>query len=263
MTGFDQLDQNALGIAALIFSVVALLQMCLLVFRQLLLSAEGYHRCTESVIGLWSKGTYRRFNMKEFQFEVIFESPIISIASLINKSHPIRKKEIFYVDGTPTSYRDTKLFKRDQGGERIRRIHMADDEQSTWITLLSSLQLKELTSRAWDKQVRSKNPHINELIMGPEYELAVGIQVRTRSWNFVPTGVTKPYATTTISHIIEIMALMGMYWRVFDQIQWKLRAEGNSFIVTSDIDQSLGVIIRFTITGRRRLRKTLLFLLII
>ncbi|KAM0170551.1 hypothetical protein ACHAPC_011162 [Botrytis cinerea] len=259
MTGLDQLDQNALGIAALIFSVVALLQMCLLVFRRLLLSAEGYHRCTESVIGLWSKGTYRRFNMKEFQFEVIFESPIISIASLINKSHPIRKEEIFYVDGTPTSYRDTKLFEPDQEQirerKRIQKVHMADDEQSTWITLLSSLQRKELRSRAWDKQVRSRNRHINGVIKGPEYEVAVGIQVKIRSWNCVPARVTRPYATTTIAHVVEMLASIGMYWRVFDQIQWKLRAEGNGFIVTSDIDQSLGVIIRFTVTGASSFEK--------
>lgn len=103
MTGLDQLDQNALGIAALIFSVVALLQMCLLVFRKLLLRDEGYLRCTESVIGLWSKGTHRRFNMKKFQFEVIFETPIISTASFINNGHPIKSEEIFYIDGTAMS----------------------------------------------------------------------------------------------------------------------------------------------------------------
>ncbi|TEY30106.1 hypothetical protein BOTCAL_0898g00020 [Botryotinia calthae] len=252
MTGFGQLDQNVLGITALVFSVVALLNMSLLIVRQFLLSTEGYYRCTESVIGLWSKGAYRRFNMKKFQFEVVFETPIIYISSLVNKRDQIRNEEIFYIDGTPTSYRDAKVFERDQEKikerDRILRVHTADDEQSSWITLLSSLQRRELESRAWDEQVRSKNPRINEMIKGPEYELAVGIQVKIRSWNCVPASVTRPYATTTISHVVEMLALMGMYWRVFDQTQWSLRAEGNGFIVTSDIDQSLGVMIRFIIT---------------
>lgn len=57
------------------------------------------------------------------------------------------------------------------------------------------------------------------MIKARENELAVGIQVKTRSWNFDPTSVTRLYATTTISHMVEIMALMGMYWREFDCTQ--------------------------------------------
>ncbi|TGO66757.1 hypothetical protein BELL_0935g00030 [Botrytis elliptica] len=252
--GFDQLGQNALGIVALIFSAIALLQICVLIFQHLLSGAKGYNRCSESVIGLWSKSTYRRFNVKEFRFEVVFDTPIISIASLINKQDPIINKGMFYIDGTLKSYRDTQVLERDpehkKQMETIQRTHTADDERSSWIILLSSLQSRELQFRALDEEVRLKNPRMNGMIKGPEYELAVGVQVKTRCWNFVPGSVIRPYATTTISYIIEMMALMGIYWRVFDQSQWMLRAEGNGSIITSEVVRNLGVMITFTIVGK-------------
>lgn len=44
--------------------------------------------------------------------------------------------------------------------------------------------------------------------------------------------------------------MMGMYWKVFDQIRWNLRAEGNGFILTSTTVHDLGVMVVFSITGK-------------
>ncbi|THV43687.1 hypothetical protein BGAL_1109g00010 [Botrytis galanthina] len=252
--GFDQLDKNVLGIVALICSAIALLQIFVLICHQFLLSAKGFDRCSEPVIGLWSKSTYRRFNMKEFRFEVVFETPLVSIACLIDSSDPVGGRETFYIDGTTKSYRNTRVFEPDlalrKNQTAIQQIHTADDEQSSWVALLSSLHHRELESRAWDEQVRLRSPHMNGMIKGPEYELVVGIQVESRRWSFVPDIITRPYATTTLSHMIEMAALMGIYWRVFDQSQWSLRAEGNGFNIISEIVHNLGVMIKFTIVGK-------------
>jgi hypothetical protein len=49
-----------------------------------------------------------------------------------------------------------------------------------------------------------------------------------------------------------MMAMLGMYWKVFDQIVWNLRAEGNGFILTSTTVHGLGVMVVFATTGKSR-----------
>ncbi|ESZ97021.1 hypothetical protein SBOR_2566 [Sclerotinia borealis F-4128] len=254
MSGFDQLSQNVFGLVALIVSVIALLTTCLQVLQQYFSSAEGYRRCAESVMGPWNKGTHRKLNMKEFRVEVVFETPVIFIAPPNNPRGPIINKPIFYLDGTKQSYHDTMVLEPDEqektDKEAVQRVHTADDERASWVTLLSNLQKKERDSRIWDKGRRLEK--LPSRAKAPTYELAVGLQVKTRSWDFVPASITRPYATSAICHLVEMMALMGMYWKVFDQILWNLRAEGNGFILTSTTVHGLGVMVIFNVTGKSK-----------
>ncbi|KAJ8061201.1 hypothetical protein OCU04_010274 [Sclerotinia nivalis] len=256
MSAFDQLNQNVFGLVALIISVIALLTTCLQVLQQYFSSAEGYRRCAESVMGPWSKGTKRKLNIKEFRVEVVFETPVIFIAPPHNVRGPIEGKPIHYIDGTTESYAQSRVLEpvaqTQKDRETTQRVHTADDERASWVTLLSSLQRKERDSRSWDQEFRLKRPPTGRLIKDPKYELAVGLQVKTRSWDFVPSSITRPYATSAICHLVEMMALLGMYWKVFDQIQWNLRAEGNGFILTSTTVHGLGVMVSFSVTGRSK-----------
>lgn len=52
--------------------------------------------------------------------------------------------------------------------------------------------------------------------------------------------------------------MLGIYWKVFDQIQWSLRAEGNGFILTSTMVDGLGVMVVFAITGKSRFLENLI-----
>ncbi|KAF5867573.1 uncharacterized protein Bfra_010548 [Botrytis fragariae] len=255
MSALDNLNQNVFGLVALLVAVIALLTTCLQVAQQYFSSAEGYRRCAESVMGLWSAGTHRQLRIREFRVEVVFEVPVILVAPPDNLRGPIMNKPIHYIDGTPESYKNTKVREPDdqlkKDKETIQRIHTADDERASWVTLLSSLQTEESESRKWDELIRLKRP-TGVSIKRPEYELAVGLQVKTRSWDFVPASMTKPYATSAICHLVEMMAFLGMYWKVFDQIQWNLRAEGNGFILTSTTVHGLGVMVVFTVTGKSK-----------
>ncbi|EMR82872.1 hypothetical protein BcDW1_8565 [Botrytis cinerea BcDW1] len=258
MSTLDNLNQNVFGLVALIVAVIALLTTCLQVAQQYFSSAEGYRRCAESVMGLWSGGTHRQLRIREFRVEVVFEVPVIFVAPPSNQRGPIMNRPIHYIDGTPESYKNTKVRQPDdqkkKDRETIQRIHTADDERASWVTLLSSLQTEELKSREWDNATRLKKP-TGDLIKSPEYELAVGVQVKTRSWDFVPASMTKPYATSAICHLVEMMAFLGMYWKVFDQILWNLRAEGNGFILTSTTVHGLGVMVVFTVTGQSEFKQ--------
>jgi hypothetical protein len=304
----DTVNQNVIGLVALLISLVALFTTTVQVLQQYFSSAEGYRRCADSVMGLWAKGTHRRLRWNEFRVEVIFETPVIFVAPPTNLRGPILNKPIHYIDGTSLSHTNTRVAEpQEQEGsappqattpratglrafsqratslrvfsqrgtgqqgiiapelnrqktdkqktdkqETNQRVRTADDERASWVTLLSSLQKKERASRKWDEGQLPKTPPKDGTpeIKRPAYELAVGLQAKGRSWDFVPASITRPYATTAICHLVEMAAMLGMYWKAFDQIQWNLRAEGNGFIVTSTMVHGLGVMITFGITGR-------------
>jgi hypothetical protein len=212
-------------------------------------------------MGLWSAGTHRKLRVYEFRVEVVFETPVIFLAPPENKRGPIAGRDIYYIDGTVESYRGTRVLEptaqiqADQ--QATARVHTADDERASWVTLLSILQREERESREWDRdeagRVRSPPPSDGKILKAPpapEYRLAVGLQSKTRSWDFMPASITRPYATSAICHLVEMIAMLGMYWKVFDQILWNLRAEGNGFILTSTTVHGLGVMVVFAVTGK-------------
>jgi hypothetical protein len=52
-----------------------------------------------------------------------------------------------------------------------------------------------------------------------------------------------------------MMAMLGLYWRVFDQTTWNLRAEGNGFILSSIQVHGLGVMFVFATTGKSNFKE--------
>jgi hypothetical protein len=259
MSGFNSVNQNVFGLTALIVSLVALVTTVLQVLQQYFSSAEGYRRCAKSVMGDWATGTHRKMRWAEFRVEVVFETPVILVAPPMNQKGPIPGRPIYYIDGTEQSYRSTRVLKKEdlkkqeQDANAMRaasRVHTADDERASWVTFLSALQTAEEDSRLWDDAERRISPPRNGIrIPVPNYEIAVGLQSKTRSWDFIPSSITKPYATTAICHLVEMMAMLGIYWKVFDQINWNLRAEGNGYILTSTSVHGLGVMVAFAVTG--------------
>lgn len=257
---FDTINQNVFGFTALVISLVALLTTMMQVLQQYFSSAEGYRRCAPSVMGLWAQGTHRKLRLQEFRIEVVFETPVIFVARPSNKRGPIPGREIHYIDGTVASYVNTRVLQAEAQEQEVKeataRVHTADDEKASWVTFLSALQLQEQQSREWDAKMRTRRPLRDggTQAQDPEYVLTVGLQSKTRSWDFLPSSITKPYATSAICHLVEMMAMLGLYWKVFDQSIWNLRAEGNGFILTSTTVHGLGVMVVFATTGKANFR---------
>ncbi|KAH7239705.1 hypothetical protein B0J15DRAFT_569053 [Fusarium solani] len=61
---------------------------------------------------------------------------------------------------------------------------------------------------------------------------------------------------TTISHLIEMAAMLGLYWKVFDRAEDKYRAEGNGCMLTGTAAPDLGIVFSFQVTGNRKFRET-------
>jgi hypothetical protein len=82
------------------------------------------------------------------------------------------------------------------------------------------------------------------------HTFTVALQRKRKSWDTMPTSVTKPYGTTTMCHLIEMMAGLGVYWKEFDRKRDRYRAEGNGFVVLGERISELGLIFSFQVYGK-------------
>lgn len=142
---------------------------------------------------------------------------------------------IYKISGTETSCKYTMTeFSNDD--EKWANVHTAEDEGCSWVLLLNALQAQEKASRAWDN-----TPH-----RGLNHTISYLIQIRRRCWDFVPLNITKPFATTNICHLVEMMSMLGLVWKEFDMKKSILSAEGNGYMIKSEYIQGLGILTRFS-----------------
>jgi hypothetical protein len=76
----------------LIISLFALVVPILNLLRILFETADGYRKCSEAVIGPWSKLRWRRWSWSEFRFEVHFVTPKLELQDISE----MRLKEVPY-----------------------------------------------------------------------------------------------------------------------------------------------------------------------
>lgn len=262
--GNDGIDANdILGIVALIVSLIALLGTVAQVLQQYYASAAGYTNCDEKVMGKWHESKQRIFRYYELRFEVQFESPVIFVAPPTNKSGPVPDSSIHYIKGTQESLNETRTLlpvadkkKQEELVSRAKHVHTADNERATWVTLLSELQSMEKESQEWQtRQYHTSPPTTQPQATFDNYTLAVAIQSKKRSWDTMPSTVKKPYATTTICHLIEIVAMLGLHWKEFNRSTDRYRAEGNGYMLTGTKVDDLGIMFTFQIYGKSRFKE--------
>ena len=147
---------------------------------------------------------------------------MIFLAAPDNTRGPIKKREIYYIDGTDESYVNTQVRGKSAQKEndaQLSRLNTTDDERATWVNLLSMLQREEEDSREWDKQQRIKTPPRNpaRAVKPPEYKLVVGLQKKTRSWDFMPGSITKvgPRPSNELYETVNFADLVYLAIRYF------------------------------------------------
>ena len=246
-------DANlVVAVVSLVIAIIAFVVAIAQATQQFVSSAEGYRSCREGVMGLWGKMTKRRFTWEEVRFKVMLRTPVLFVAVPGNDRGPILDRPIFEITGSNQSYNDTHcrmpaVQKRDETAGALR-VRTADDEYATWVVLMETLQKAEAEGRQWDFDQAKKGTA--KAFAHVPYSLVVQVQEKKRSWDQMPDAVKKPFATTNISHVVEMAALLGMQWVKFDQDNWNLRAEGNGFMLLSQSIWGLGVSVSFSVTGR-------------
>ncbi|KAK1486739.1 modin [Colletotrichum cuscutae] len=266
----DNQVELIVAVVALIISVLAFIIAIFQALQQYYASATGYSSCTPKVMGDWARFTRRRFKWYEFRFEVEFEVPVIFVAPPTNPRGPLGvhdDKEITYMTGTTDSYKKTYTWDQEEydkhsktlrAGMTRQAIHTADNELANWTSLLMAIQRMERESRTWqDKEYFGYNPqweaqtpcHPTQASTTVPYTLTVGMQRKKKSWDSMPDNMKKPYATTTISHLVEMAAMLGVHWKEFNRNEDRYRGQGNGFSITGyDVDD-LGVVFTFEKTG--------------
>jgi len=84
--------------------------------------------------------------------------------------------------------------------------------------------------------------------------LAVAIQSLKRCFDKHP-ALKKPYATTAICHIVELAAVLGIYWKEFNHVNNKYRAEGNGYSLSGYSMSEFGIVFAFEKSGWSRFKK--------
>lgn len=252
-----------MAIVALIISLVALTATFMQVMQQYYASAAGYSQCNEKVMGGWARTKTRRFTWEELRYEVQYDAPVIFVSPPKNDRGPIPDDPIFFLDGTPQSLEDTWTTsdldprKEYQEMSAKERVHTADNERASWFVLLHAIQRMEAKSSEWQK-LQYPPPGARETTYGlprtppslrEHHTLTVALQRKRKSWDTMPPSMTKPYATTTMCHMIEMLAALGIYWKEFDRRRDRYWAEGNGFLVLGERND-LGIVFSLQVHGQ-------------
>ncbi|USW53533.1 hypothetical protein Slin15195_G068520 [Septoria linicola] len=247
-------EELILAVVSLVIAIIAFVVAVAQALQQFAASAEGYRLCREGVMGLWGKRTKRVFTWEEFRFKVMIRTPVLFVAPPNNKFGPVKDRPIYNIDGTLDSYKSTYCRVPSQQDHDAKagslRVHTADDEYASWVVLMETLHKADVEARQWDHKFSTQTSDSPR--NGVQSTIVVQVQEKKRSWDQMPDAVKKPFATSNISHILEIAALLGMQWVAFDQDTWNMRAEGNGFMLLSQTVWGLGVSVSFSVTGKAK-----------
>ena len=72
------------------------------------------------------------------------------------------------------------------------------------------------------------------------------VTFRTRSWDFMPPDIVRPFATSNVGDIIALAHRLGMRWKEVRPDDGVLRAEGNGQSITSTTVRGFGLLLQYT-----------------
>ncbi|KAK3688904.1 hypothetical protein B0T22DRAFT_512812 [Podospora appendiculata] len=251
----DSLNDKV-AIAALVISTLALLGVVLQYVQTILARSYGLPYRDKEVLGKWAP--YARLKWGFFRVEVEYEAPIIFLAANNNENGP-QEGIPWYVDGSHESCVQTRVEdptadpEFSQTAIARERVHTVKHELATWIHLISATQKMERDSKIWEtnkwRQANMQQPPLPKVV-----SLVVNIQPMKRSFDKHP-ATRRPYATTAICHIIELCAVLGIYWKEFDRDNNKYRAEGNGYSVLGSRINDFGLVFTFEKPGWPQFKK--------
>ncbi|KAF5985031.1 modin [Fusarium coicis] len=208
--------------------------------------------CGENVMGRWHQSRTKTWRPKEFRTEIQFEAPIIFVTTPKTEKGPIDGPDVFFIDGTRKSLDDTWTdLEPPSTGTFTKTGRFIKNERATWLALLSSLQKMENESQNWARQqIMSLKPRpasataILTSIAG-KHTLNIALQREKKSWDDMAPSINRPYATTTMSSLIQMLAMLGIYWKDFNTFHNVYQAEGNGFLVKGHKISGLGIMFHF------------------
>ena len=239
-------EQDSTAIVAIVIALIAFFVTTAQLLQALFGTAVGYRQCQPSVMGEWALKTRRKWRWSEFRFETIFTTPNIQIDAL-----DAERKGRIYITGGEESRRETYCF----GGSktptslvtaRYDGSSETADDLVGWLSLLNLLHVlqdsffKETSFGHLQRTRSSRRPVMAGNMTCP------AITFRTRSWDFMPPDIVRPFATINVGDVIALAHRLGMRWKEVRPDDGVLRAEGNGQSITSTTVRGFGLLLQYT-----------------
>ena len=245
-------EQDNTAIVAIVIALIAFFVTTAQLLQALFGTAEGYRRCQASVIGPWAKLTKRVWRWSEFRFETLFTTPHISLQPM-EEGAPAACDA--FIEGTLSSRRETycdgiykdrvvrRRWKRDGTLQVIKR-HNSEraDDLVSWLGLVNMLHRLQCYHPLHHP---SDNDWVSATMM-PCRMSCPAITFRTRSWDFMPPDIVRPFATSNVGDTIALAHRLGMRWKDIRPGDGVMRAEGNGQSVTSTSVRGFGLLLQYT-----------------
>lgn len=230
----------AVSAVALVIAVVALLGTAAQVLQQYLATAVGYSNCGERVMGPWARFTRLVFHPWELRFEVVFGSPEIVVEPYFMPGLPEKEGEDMDRRGLPDP-RAPLMAPLLRDGKTPAANYWAN-----WLTLLRTVHDMEVQAiNHRDDCARSFYRRVSENEEPLLFRMRVSIRANVQTLDLIPEGVKKPYATTTLSSLVHLAAMLGVHWKQFDGVNDRYLADGNGILMTGSSIPHLGIIFTF------------------
>lgn len=245
-------EQDNTAIVAIVIALIAFFVTTAQLLQALFGTAEGYRRCQASVIGPWAKLTKRVWRWSEFRFETLFTTPHISLQP-IGDSFPVSCDA--FIEGTLSSRRETycdgiykdrvvrRKWSRDGNLEIVRRNSTSSEraeDLASWLGLVNMLHRLQASYPEQFTISRAPARRTGYLMDCP------AISFCTRSWDFMPPEIVRPFATSNVGDIITLAHRLGMRWHDIRPGDGIMRAEGNGQSITSTTVRGFGILLQYT-----------------
>lgn len=247
-------EQDNTAIVAIVIALIAFFATTAQLLQAVFGTAEGYRRCQASVIGPWAKLTRRVWRWSEFRFETLFTTPHISLQPM-DGGVPVACDS--FIEGTPSSRRETycdgiykdrvvrRTWRRDGTLRTMKRgttgSERADDLVS-WLGLVNMLHRLQASYPLHEQSAIGRPPAgMMACLMD-----CPAVTFRTRSWDFMPPEIVRPFATSNVGDIIALAHRLGMRWKDIRPGDGIMRAEGNGQSITSTTVRGFGLLLQYT-----------------
>ena len=240
-------EQDNTAIVAIVIALIAFFVTTAQLLQALFGTAVGYRQCQPSVMGGWATKTRRKWRWSEFRFETIFTTPNIQVDALLDEHEP--REGRVYITGGPMSRRETYCSRDSKRSlsvtTRYDGLSETADDLVGWLSLLNILHVLQqsfFTETTYGPPLR--NQLLTRAIVGSM--TCPAISFRTRSWDFMPPDIVRPFATCNVGDIIALAHRLGMRWKEIRPDDGVLRAEGNGQSITSTTVRGFGLLLQYS-----------------
>ena len=237
-------EQDNTAIVAIVIALIAFFVTTAQLLQAIFGTAVGYRQCQPSVMGDWATKTKRKWRWSEFRFETLFTTPNFQLEALSRyQQFPAAGGD--FVTGDESSRRGTLSLGR-LPGWTASPVSETTSDLAGWLSLLHILHISQ---QHFFVLTTYGNPQLikQDLTSPVAGNMACpGITFRTRSWDFMPPDIVRPFATSNVGDIIALAHRLGMRWKDIRPDDGVLRGEGNGHSITSTTVRGFGLLLQYT-----------------